>query len=161
MARDPHCPFCQKLAGPNGWPATDVVWEFPHAVAVLGPWQFYPGYCLLVSREHASELSQLGAARGPFLGEMALLAEAVEVCFRPHKLNYELLGNQVPHLHWHLFPRSADDPDRLKPVWFALAAADTGPAEKARLEAGPVPRAEAAARLRRWLTDNSAPRADA
>ena len=32
---------------------------------------------------------------------------------RPHKLNYELLGNQVPHLHWHLFPRSPDDPDRL------------------------------------------------
>ncbi len=79
---------------------------------------------MLVSREHATELSQLGANRAAFLEEMATLAQAIEECFRPHKLNYELLGNQVPHLHWHLFPRSADDPDRLRPVWFALEKAD-------------------------------------
>ena len=155
MTRDPSCPFCAKLAGPAGWPAADVVWEFPHSVAVLGPWQFYTGYCVLVSRDHASELSQLGPNRAAFLDEMATLAAAIEACFRPHKLNYELLGNQVPHLHWHLFPRSADDPDRLRPVWFALAAADADPAEKRRLKAGTVPRAEAIDRLRTSLRANS------
>jgi diadenosine tetraphosphate (Ap4A) HIT family hydrolase len=151
------CPFCRKLADPHGWPAADIVWNFPHSVAVLGPWQFYTGYCLLVSRDHATELSQLGANRAAFLVEMATLAEAIEACFRPHKLNYELLGNQVPHLHWHLFPRSAADPDRLRPVWFALEKADAGPAEKARLETGTVPRAEAVARLREWLKTSGAP----
>jgi diadenosine tetraphosphate (Ap4A) HIT family hydrolase len=153
------CPFCAKLAAPEGWPAADVVWRFPHSVAVLGPWQFYPGYCVLVGRAHATELSQLGPARAAFLDEMATLAEAVEGCFRPHKLNYELLGNQVPHLHWHLFPRSAADPDRLRPVWFALDRADADPAEKARLEAGPVPRPEAAARLRDFLRARNTPSA--
>lgn len=159
MSSDSDCPFCRKLAAPNGWPADDIVWNFPYSVAVLGPWQHYAGYCVLVSRAHASELSQLGPMRAAFLLEMSLLAEAIENCFRPHKLNYELLGNQVPHLHWHLFPRSADDPDRLRPVWFALDRADSDPAERARLETGTLPRAEAAARLRKWLTNNGAPSA--
>ena len=119
------CPFCAKLADPNGWPAADIVWKFPHSVAVLGPWQYFTGYCMLISRDHAAELSQLGEKRAAFLHEMSLLAEAIEVCFRTHKLNYELLGNVVPHMHWHLFPRSADDPDRLRPVWFALDKAET------------------------------------
>jgi diadenosine tetraphosphate (Ap4A) HIT family hydrolase len=157
MARDPDCPFCRKLTDPHGWPAADVVWNFPHSVAVLGQWQLYTGYCVLVSRDHATELSQLGPARAAFLEEMARLAEAIEACFRPHKLNYELLGNPVPHLHWHLVPRSADDPDRLRPVWFALEKADADPAEKRRLETGPVPRTEAVTRLRNWLRASGAP----
>lgn len=157
MARNPDCPFCRKLADPDGWPADDIVWHFPHSVAVLGPWQFFTGYCVLVSRDHATELSQLGSHRAAFLDEMATLAAAIESCFRPHKLNYELLGNQVPHLHWHLFPRSADDPDRLRPVWFALERADADPAEKRRLETGAVPRGEAVLRLRNWLRASGAP----
>lgn len=151
------CPSCRKLADPTSWPAADIVWNFPHSVAVLGPWQYYTGYCLLVSREHATELSQFGPDRAAFLEEMALLAEAIEACFRPHKLNYELLGNQVPHLHWHLFPRYPDDPDRLRPVWFALEKADTDPAEKARLETGTVTRGDAVSRLQNWLRGSGAP----
>jgi diadenosine tetraphosphate (Ap4A) HIT family hydrolase len=157
MTPDPDCLFCRKLADRAGWPAEDVVWNFPHSVALLGPWQFFTGYCVLVSREHASELSQLAQARAAFLDEMATLAEAIETRFRPRKLNYELLGNQVPHLHWHLFPRYADDPDRLRPVWFALEKADTDPAEKRRLETGTIPRAEAVNRLRNWLRGTGAP----
>jgi len=121
---EPACPFCDKLTRLGDLPAGEVVWRFPHSVALLGQWQFYEGYCVLVSRRHATELSRLddGERRG-FLDEMCLLARAVELAYRPHKLNYELLGNQVPHLHWHVFPRSLDDPGRLDPVWLALDAA--------------------------------------
>jgi diadenosine tetraphosphate (Ap4A) HIT family hydrolase len=62
-------------------------------------------------------------------------------------LNYELLGNQVPHLHWHLFPRYRDDPEALKPVWLALDRAERDPAERRRLETGPVERQETMRRL--------------
>lgn len=157
MPEPMDCPFCRKLADPDGWPAADVVWRFPHSVAVLGPWQFYTGYCVLVSNAHATELSQLGPDRTAFLDEMALLAEAIEAVARPHKLNYELLGNQVPHLHWHLFPRPAHDADRLRPVWFALEAADRDPAEKARLEGRPEHRVLTAAKLRVQLQAEYAP----
>jgi diadenosine tetraphosphate (Ap4A) HIT family hydrolase len=147
----PDCPFCRKLADLATLPADEVVWQFPHSVALLGTWQFYQGYCILVARRHATELSQLDESeRRAYFEEMCRLAQAIEECFRPHKLNYELLGNQIPHLHWHLFPRYADDPDVLRPVWFALEQA-----EERGLHKGPTERAETAARLRHWLGGGS------
>ncbi len=154
------CPFCQKLAGLDGLPPEDVVWRFPHSVALLGAWQHYHGYCVLVARTHATELSGLGdEERRDYLVEMCLLARAIETCYRPHKLNYELLGNQVPHLHWHLFPRSLDDPDRLSPVWRAIDRAERDPEWRRRLETGPRDRPTTAADLRRTLEREGAPRA--
>ncbi len=48
---------------------------------------------------------------------MADVAEAVFRAFEPRKLNYELLGNSVTHLHWHIFPRYDSDPNPRWPVW--------------------------------------------
>ena len=159
MPHDPECPMCKEVADPvQGW-GDGLVWRFPHSFAVLGPWQFFTGYCLLVSREPATELSQLGPNRSAFLEEMATLAAAIEACFAPQKLNYELLGNVVPHLHWHIFPRSAGDPERLQPVWILLERAKTDEAEKQRLQTGTVPLTEVRTRLRDWLTANGAPTA--
>jgi diadenosine tetraphosphate (Ap4A) HIT family hydrolase len=149
---DRECPFCLKLQRLGELPDEEVVWQFPHSVAFLGPWQFYHGYCILVSRVHATELSQLAQQeRRAFLDEMCLLAAAIERTLKPHKLNYELLGNQVPHLHWHLFPRHAHDPDRLRPVWLALDLAETDAAERERLQGGPLGRTETTALLREQL----------
>ncbi len=146
------CPFCNKLSRLWELPDEEVVWQFPHSVALLGPWQFYHGYCVLVSRRHATELNRLAdAERRAFLDEMCILAAAIEACFHSCKLNYELLGNQVPHLHWHLFPRSRHDPHALKPVWLALERAETEPDERRRLETGPLGRAETTAALRKHL----------
>ncbi len=146
------CVFCRRLTELEVRPSDDLVWRFPHSVALLGPWQYYHGYCLLVSRRHASELSQLAPAkRGAFLEEMSLLAQAIEQCFAPRKLNYELLGNQVPHLHWHLFPRYEHDPDKLKPVWLALERADQDESERRRLQTGSLPKSETLALLQRQL----------
>ena len=59
-----------------------------------------------------------------YLEEMALLAQAVREVTQPHKLNYECLGNLVPHLHWHVFPRRLDEPEPLKPVWVCMPQGD-------------------------------------
>ncbi len=145
----PPCPLCDKLAHR---PHNDVVAEFPHSVAILGPWQYYAGYCVLVSRRHVAELHHLNDdERHAFVDDACRLSRAIEAEFQPHKLNVESLGNQVPHLHWHIFPRLAGDPERLKPVWLALDRADRDLAERTRLETGPLPRAEIAARLRERL----------
>jgi diadenosine tetraphosphate (Ap4A) HIT family hydrolase len=151
---NPDCPFCAKLSALDALPPDEVVWQFPHSVALLGPWQYYQGYCVLVARRHATELSGLSDdERRAYLDEMCRLARAIEECFRPHKLNYELLGNQVPHLHWHLFPRRADDPEVLRPVWFAIDRAERDDGERRRLQTGPVARAETLAHLRQSLRD--------
>jgi diadenosine tetraphosphate (Ap4A) HIT family hydrolase len=146
------CPFCHKLAALTEQPEAEIVWQFPHSVAFLGAWQFYTGYCVLVARRHAHELSELGDdERRAYLEEMCLLARAIEGSFRPHKLNYELLGNQVPHLHWHLFPRAADDPGRLDPVWLALKVAEHDESLRHRLTGDPRRRGETTAALRQAL----------
>ena len=143
------CPFCEKLSRLDTLPDDELVWQFPHSVALLGPWQDYTGYCILVARRHAHELFHLTAVeRRSFLDEMCLLARAIHQVTSPRKINYELLGNQVPHLHWHLFPRRHDDPDHLKPVWLSLEHAEQDAAVRARLQSGPRSRREVAAELR-------------
>ncbi len=153
-----ECPFCQQLSALDHLAGGEVVWSFPHSVALLGTYQFYHGYCVLISRQHARELSGLAdEVRRAYLDEMCLLARAIEQAFRPHKLNYELLGNQVPHLHWHLFPRSADDPEVLNPVWLALERAKTDPELRRRLDQGPQERPAVCAALRQELLRLNAP----
>jgi diadenosine tetraphosphate (Ap4A) HIT family hydrolase len=45
-----------------------------------------------------------------------LVARALNDELRPTKMNYEIHGNTVPHLHLHLYPRSARDPFVDKPI---------------------------------------------
>ena len=146
------CYFCRRLAEMDALPTGEVVWKFPHSVAFLGSWQYYHGYCVLVAQTHAVELNDLpDAERRAYLDEMCLLAKAVESFARSHKLNYEMLGNQVRHLHWHIFPRSTQDPDVLKPVWLALDRAERDPELRRRYESGSTDRPTTAAELRRIL----------
>ena len=152
---DLDCYFCKKLAVLDTLAADEVVGRLQHSIVLLGPWQYYQGYCIVVARRHAAELSHLSdAERTAFLDEMCRVARAIEQEFRPRKLNCELLGNQVPHLHWHVFPRYVDDPDVLKPVWLALDRAERDEAERRRLQNGILPRSDIAERLRKRLTSD-------
>lgn len=147
-----NCPFCQQIGRLERLSPDLLVWQFPHSVALLGNFQFYHGYCILVSRTHAREPFLLpDDERRGYFDDLCLLARATQAAFQPVKLNYELLGNQVEHLHWHLFPRHADDTEPKQPVWLALNRAERDAAEKARLTNGPVSRAETAERLRQEL----------
>jgi diadenosine tetraphosphate (Ap4A) HIT family hydrolase len=49
-----------------------------------------------------------------FWRELLKIGRAIETAFEPVKMNYNLLGNEVPHLHAHVVPRYADDP---RPGW--------------------------------------------
>jgi diadenosine tetraphosphate (Ap4A) HIT family hydrolase len=125
-----------------------VVWEFPQSVVVLGAWQFFEGYCIALSRYHVRELYELEkTVRHAYVDEIAVLGKALASAFKPRKLNVEMLGNQVPHLHCHLFPRYESDPERLKPVWVAIDRADRDQEERRRLEAPSVSRED----LREWI----------
>jgi diadenosine tetraphosphate (Ap4A) HIT family hydrolase len=149
------CPLCDKL---SKLPGDELVWQFPHSVAFLGSWQYHIGYCVLVSRVHATELHRLDAkVRAAFLDEMVVMSQAIDAAFKPCKMNCESLGNQVPHVHWHLFPRSAADPEMLKPVWLALDRAERDEDEKRRLQTAPMARSEIVERLRWNLKQLNAP----
>jgi diadenosine tetraphosphate (Ap4A) HIT family hydrolase len=84
----------------------------------LGYNQYYKGYCLFISKVHASELHKLdNKFKKQFLIEMSLVGEVICKVFKPKKLNIELLGNTHSHLHWHLLPRYKNDILPKIPVW--------------------------------------------
>jgi diadenosine tetraphosphate (Ap4A) HIT family hydrolase len=49
--------------------------------------------------------------------EVSSVAEALYDIFKPTKINYELLGNMVPHIHWHIVPRFMSEPLWPRPIW--------------------------------------------
>jgi diadenosine tetraphosphate (Ap4A) HIT family hydrolase len=123
---DASCPFCPLVAAletadtyraPSGDVSRRVA-LLPTAVAVLGNDQFYRGYTLVIARRHARELYHLpDADSAAYMQDMVRVARAIDQAFSPRKMNYELLGNTVAHLHWHLFPRYAGDPNPARPTW--------------------------------------------
>ncbi len=69
------------------------------------------GYVCLVSRTHAVELHDLSAAQAEsFMRDAHRVSSALSVATGAVKLNYEIHGNTLPHLHMHFFPRYAGDP---------------------------------------------------
>ena len=54
----------------------------------------------------------LGLAR-----EVAGSRRAIQDAFGAPKMNYEALGNSVPHLHWWLTPRRPTDARPRAPIW--------------------------------------------
>lgn len=111
------CFVCDRIKQIQNNTNQYFVAELPSGYAALGDFQFYPGYTVFLSKIHATELHELSKSeRSQFLEDMATVAEAVFKAFKPLKLNYELLGNLDSHMHWHIFPRYADDPDPKNPV---------------------------------------------
>jgi diadenosine tetraphosphate (Ap4A) HIT family hydrolase len=92
--------------------------ELEHSFVVLNRDQFFPGYSLLFTKQHVIELFHLDrAVRAGLMEEVSCVAEALFSVFQPDKINYELLGNMVPHIHWHLVPRRSDEPLWPRPIW--------------------------------------------
>ncbi len=108
---------CAACAG--RWPAP-AHWIADRAAtrAYLHEDQFFPGWTVVVLKRHATELYALPSAeRVRVMDEVSETAAAVARACGAVKMNYALLGNVLPHMHWHLIPRRADDPAPRDPVW--------------------------------------------
>ena len=109
-----RCKVCVGL-----WPKQDYfIADCGLTQAYLHDDQFFPGWTVLVLKHHATELFHLSRdERSRLIEEVAEVAAVLAEAWRAVKINYELLGNQVPHIHWHLIPRLPRDPAPLDPVW--------------------------------------------
>jgi diadenosine tetraphosphate (Ap4A) HIT family hydrolase len=75
------------------------------------------GYACLVSQTHAVELHDLPAAVAEaFMRDAQRVSRALAVATAAVKLNYEIHGNSVPHLHMHFFPRYRGDQFEGQPI---------------------------------------------
>jgi diadenosine tetraphosphate (Ap4A) HIT family hydrolase len=110
------CGICAMLERIESGP--DTIVELPRSWMILGDAQFYRGYCVLFAKRHVTEINLMPREEAHELfDEMLAAGSAIAALTRPFKLNYECLGNQEPHVHWHIFPRQAEDPMRLAPIW--------------------------------------------
>ena len=75
------------------------------------------GNCCLFLRRHAVELHDLAADEAAaFMRDVQRLSRAIQSNTGAVKMNYEVHGNTIPHLHMHFFPRYVGDPFEGAPI---------------------------------------------
>jgi diadenosine tetraphosphate (Ap4A) HIT family hydrolase len=76
------------------------------------------GYAIVVWRgRHVPDVSEMHAEEAAdYWQEVLEVARALDTIFEPCHLNYDLLGNLVPHVHTHIVPRYLDDPSPNMPL---------------------------------------------
>lgn len=106
-----RCPICLR-----GKPS-DVLAELSASWVTGGRAAPLPGYVAIVSKRHVIEPFELSVQEQmPFWQDAMRAARALVGLFKPIKMNYEIHGNTVPHLHMHLYPRTMDDPFADRPI---------------------------------------------
>ncbi|CAG0939854.1 ATP adenylyltransferase [Gammaproteobacteria bacterium] len=113
VAGEAGCPLCLAAEEP-------ALWRDARCRVVLAGDADYPGFCRVVWQAHVREMSDLAAAdRAHLLAVVLAVEAALRDLLSPHKINLASLGNQVPHLHWHVIPRFTDDAHFPDAVWSA------------------------------------------
>ena len=112
------CGICGIIGRVESGGFGDFIAELPRSFLILGDAQFYRGYGVLLAKRHITEMHLMPRGEAhELLDELLAFGKVLERVVKPLKLNYECLGNQEPHVHWHIFPRYSEDPMRLAPVW--------------------------------------------
>ena len=110
-----ECAICRIVADKDN---PFRICELAMSVVGLNPNQRFRGYTFVTCKKHVTELYHLPLdERVQFCQEMIEVAAALDEVFHPDKINYELLGNRSPHLHWHLIPRYRNDSLWGHPIW--------------------------------------------
>jgi len=113
MKTSTQCPFCTGDGGV-------VVARTPKLRVVLVDDPDHPVYLRVIWNGHVKEMTDLAAPDRVRLLEAVFAVEtALRETLTPVKVNLASLGNQVPHLHWHIVARFADDPHYPNPIWSA------------------------------------------
>lgn len=121
---DQECIACTRISrfqkcGPDPF----LIGEMGESYLVLADNQTCKGWCILLLKDHVEHMAELSEARQELLWrDVARTAEAIRAEFGPVRINYECLGNLMHHIHWHVIPRHADDPDPKNPVWLRSKA---------------------------------------
>jgi diadenosine tetraphosphate (Ap4A) HIT family hydrolase len=78
----------------------------------------FPGRCLLVFHRHEEDFASLAPNDvREFMADLQLASRAIALVTKPARMNYALLGNREPHVHFHLIPRPITDPVPDRTPW--------------------------------------------
>jgi len=105
------CPLCNPAR-------ENVVWQDDRCRVILVDDPDHSGYCRVVWHEHVAEMTDLDPAARRHAMDVTLAVERVlRDMLQPDKMNLASLGNMVPHLHWHVVARFADDRHFPESIW--------------------------------------------
>ncbi len=108
------CPLCQPDA------VEMVIWSDTFCRVIWVDDAHYPGFCRVILNAHVKEMTDLPPAERLRLMNVVFAVEtAVREVAQPDKINLASLGNMVPHVHWHVIPRWADDVNFPDAIWAA------------------------------------------
>jgi diadenosine tetraphosphate (Ap4A) HIT family hydrolase len=112
------CTGCTRIEAIQQKRNPDFVATLSESHVTLADEQAYRGYCILLLKEHQEHLDALPFDRQRRLWEdVTRVGAAVRKEVSPVRLNYACLGNYLAHVHWHVIPRHADDPEPRNPIW--------------------------------------------
>ena len=112
------CSACARVAAIAQGRNPDFVATLSECHVTLADEQAYRGYCILLLKDHHDHLDLLPLERQARLWEdVARVGTVLRHELQPLRLNYACLGNLVTHVHWHVIPRYADDPEAKHPIW--------------------------------------------
>ncbi len=106
------CIFCQIIAGEA---PVSLVRECALTIAFMDVRQFHSGHVLVVPKAHLADVRELDVATGTALmTAIADVTRAVSAAFSCQGISVwhsigEAAGQEVPHLHFHVHPRSQSD----------------------------------------------------
>ena len=105
------CEFCHSPGGA-------VLWQNELCRVVRVDEPDYPGFVRVILGRHATEMADLEKGeRDRFMAVVFAVEAAVRDTMKADKMNLASLGNQTPHLHWHVVPRFRDDRHFPGPIW--------------------------------------------
>ena len=105
------CPLCRP-------DRETVLWSDTRCRVILVADPDYAGFCRVIWQQHVKEMTDLTEPdRAHFMAVVFTVEQVLRELMHPDKINLASLGNQVPHLHWHVIPRFTDDAHFPEPVW--------------------------------------------
>ncbi len=95
-----------------------LVWRGDDCRVVLVHDMNLPGFSRIIWNRHFKEMTELSFVERELLMTIVFAVEgAVREVMKPDKVNLASLGNQAPHLHWHVVPRFLDDAFFPDSIW--------------------------------------------
>jgi diadenosine tetraphosphate (Ap4A) HIT family hydrolase len=134
LKRGEGCPMCAQ-GRPEETECGARFYAGEVADAYLQKENLQRGYTVVIWRgRHVAEPTELSSEEAAqYWLELLEAGRRIERSLQPVKLNYDTLGNSLPHLHTHVMPRYVDDP---KPGWpFPHPEGDRGVQDEDRFRA--------------------------
>lgn len=108
--KDNQCAYCMRKEKPELYQKFGYyVCDLKTSSLYIFREQSHPGRCIVAYKDHVSELVDISPEeRAEFLEDIARVAKAIHLAFKPDKINYGFYGDTGKHLHCHLCPKYKD-----------------------------------------------------